>query len=77
MTYPGMISRQDLVDFLQAKAKTVQTEASSLYDAADKAKDKVESEAFLGEYWNSLAMQRAYREVAEWAKKQVEHGRVT
>ena len=72
MNYPGVVKRQTLVEWLQSRVSTCQREASELWNAAEHSVDEQEQLAFLNEYSCSLVKQLAYREVAEWAKKQVE-----
>ena len=72
--YKGMISRQSLIDFLQERVLALGREQEQLYHAAEKATDL--KDEFWQEYSNGLAKQLAFREVAEWARAQVERGEV-
>jgi hypothetical protein len=72
--YKGMISRQDLIKFLQERTHVLEQEADELYNAAEKASEQSWKDEFWQQYSASIAKQLAYREVAEWAKKQVEDG---
>jgi hypothetical protein len=75
--FPGLVARQELINFCRARVAEMQKESETYLTALNKAGDKIsfdDAAALNDAYYANIGEQRAYRKICDWATDNCESG---